>query len=249
MNTIWACGRNSIKAVTAAADRVLKIHSRMSVYEEGSDVARINSYAGRSPQSIPPDTFSLLRRALHFSELSDGAFDITVRPLTQLWGIGKKKDFIPSAEEISQALKLVSCRDLLLDDKNCTAFLRKPGMAIDLGGIAKGYAADEVRRILLEHGIGSAMVNLGGNIVTVGLREDGLPWQVGIQNPLSPRGGYMGTIETEDKAVVTSGSNERFFVKDGVRYHHILDPRTGYPAESGLLSVTAVCVSQRTPTR
>jgi thiamine biosynthesis lipoprotein len=243
MNTIWACGRNSSKAVTAAAEKVLDIHSRMSAYEEESNVARINSSAGRTPQIISPDTFGLLRKALLFSELSSGAFDITVRPLVQLWGIGKKQDFIPSPEEISQALRLVNFRDLLLDEENCTAFLRKPGMAIDLGGIAKGYAADEVRRILLEHGIGSALVNLGGNIVTVGLRDGVSPWQIGIQNPLSPRGGNIGTMEVRDRTVVTSGSYERFFVKDGIRYHHILDPRTGYPAGSGLLSVTAVCGS------
>lgn len=243
MNTIWACGSNSRRAVSAAADRIMDIHSRMSAYEEESDVALINSSAGLSPQEIHPDTYALLERSLRFSELTDGAFDVTVRPLTSLWGIGKNKDYIPDENEVAAALKLVGYRDLLLDKGRCTAFLRKPGMSVDLGGIAKGYAADEVRRILLEHGIGSALVNLGGNIVTVGLREEGLPWQVGIQNPMSPRGGYIGTIEAEDKAVVTSGSNERFFVKDGVRYHHILNPRTGYPAESGLLSVTAVCGS------
>ncbi len=243
MNTIWACGNNSRRAVSAAADRIMDIHSRMSAYEEESDVALINSSAGLSPQEIHPDTYALLERSLRFSELTDGAFDVTVRPLTSLWGIGKNKDYIPDENEVAAALKLVGYRDLLLDKGRCTAFLRKPGMSVDLGGIAKGYAADEVRRILLEHGIGSALVNLGGNIVTVGLREEGLPWQVGIQNPMSPRGGYIGTIEAEDKAVVTSGSNERFFVKDGVRYHHILNPRTGYPAESGLLSVTAVCCS------
>lgn len=243
INTIWACGRNSEKAVSSAAGRVLEIHSRMSVYEKTSDVARVNASAGLSPQVIHSDTFGLLRRALQFSELSEGAFDITVRPLTQLWGIGKKGDFIPSQGEVSDALELVGYRDLLLDEAERTAFLSKPGMSIDLGGIAKGYAADEVMRILLEHGIKSALVNLGGNIATFGQREDGEHWQIGIQNPLSARGGYIGTIESVDRTVVTSGSNERFFMKDGVRYHHILDPRTGYPSVSGLLSVTAVCGS------
>lgn len=241
MNTIWACGSNSRKAVSAAADRVMDIHSRMSAYEEESDVALINSSAGLSPQEIHPDTYALLERSLRFSELTDGAFDVTVRPLTSLWGIGKKKDYIPDKNEVAAALKLVGYRDLLLDKGRCTAFLRKPGMSVDLGGIAKGYAADEASRILREHGIESALVNLGGNIAAVGLREDGQPWQIGIQNPLSARGGSLGTLEARDKTVVTSGSNERFFVKAGVRYHHILDPRTGYPAGSGLLSVTAVC--------
>ncbi|MBP1745349.1 MAG: ApbE family lipoprotein, partial [Firmicutes bacterium] len=110
-----------------------------------------------------------------------------------------------------------------------------------LGGIAKGYAADEVRRILLQHKVSNALINLGGNIAAMGLREDGMPWQIGIQNPLSARGEYIGTIEAADQTIVTSGSNEQFFIRDGVRYHHIIDPRTGCPADSGLLSVTAIC--------
>jgi thiamine biosynthesis lipoprotein len=119
--------------------------------------------------------------------------------------------------------------------------LKKTGQSLDLGGIAKGYAADEVRHILTKNGVKSAMINLGGNIVAIGRRPDGKPWQIGIQNPLQPTGIYLGVISAEDKTVVTSGCNERFFMKDGVRYHHIIDPRTGKPAQSGLLSVTAVC--------
>ena len=134
-------------------------------------------------------------------------------------------------------------RDLQLNEKNCTAYLMKAGQSIDLGGIAKGYAADEVRRILLQHKISDALINLGGNIVAMGYREDGLPWQIGVQNPLSARGDYIGTLEASDKTIVTSGSNEQFFISDGVRYHHIIDPHTGYPADSELLSVTVICSS------
>lgn len=241
MNMISAYGKNSEHAVRSAIERVNEISDRMSVYKAGSDIARINSSAGLESQEIHPDTYRLLKLSLGFSELSKGAFDITVRPLTKLWGIGKKHDYIPSEEEIGIALKLVNYRDLLFDGKGCRAGLRKAGQSLDLGGIAKGYAADEVRRILLGHGIIDALINLGGNIVAMGHREDGRPWQIGIQNPLSSRGEHIGTIEASDQTIVTSGSNEQFFIRDGVRYHHIIDPRTGFPAATDLLSVTSVC--------
>lgn len=241
VNVISAYGKNSRQAVAAACERVLEIHGRMSVYEKDSDAARINENSGLEAQKIHPDTFFLLKRSLEFSELSGGAFDITARPLTRLWGFGKKRNLVPSKDEIERVLPLVNYRDLFLDERRCTAYLRKAGQCIDLGGIAKGYAADEVRRILLQHKVSNALINLGGNIAAMGLREDGMPWQIGIQNPLSARGEYIGTIEAADQTIVTSGSNEQFFIRDGVRYHHIIDPRTGCPADSGLLSVTAIC--------
>jgi len=243
MNVISAYGKNSRKAVEAACERVQEIQVRMSVYEKESDVAKINCKAGREAQKIHEDTFSLLKRSLEFSVLSGGAFDITIRPLTELWGFGKKQDYVPASDEIERILPLVNYRDLLLDENHCTAYLLKAGQSIDLGGIAKGYAADEVRRILLQHKISDALINLGGNIVAMGRREDGLPWRIGVQNPLSARGEHLGTLEASDKTIVTSGSNEQFFIRDGVRYHHIIDPRTGYPADSELLSATVICSS------
>jgi FAD:protein FMN transferase len=243
MNVISAYGKNSRQAVDAACARVQEIHDRMSVYDKGSDVAKINENSGREAQKIHPDTFSLLKRSMEFSELSGGAFDITIRPLTELWGFGKNQNHIPTRDEIQRALPLVNYRDLLLDERHCTAYLVKAGQSIDLGGIAKGYAADEVRRILQEHGVINALINLGGNIVAMGCREDSNPWRIGIQNPLSARGEYIGTLEASDKTIVTSGSNEQFFIRNGVRYHHIIDPRTGYPADSDLLSVTVLCSS------
>jgi thiamine biosynthesis lipoprotein len=130
---------------------------------------------------------------------------------------------------------------LLLDEKNCTAYLKKEGQAIDLGGIAKGYAADEVKRILMQYKVNNALINLGGNIITIGTNQEIAPWRIGIQNPLAARGQYIGTLLSTNQTIVTSGSNEQFFIKDGVRYHHILSPHTGYPVNNGLLSVTAIC--------
>jgi thiamine biosynthesis lipoprotein len=234
-------GREPEKILQEAAGRISEIESRMSAFLPDSDISKLRRNAGNGFVKISKETFRLIKTAVEFGGLTDGAFDITVRPLVELWGIGKKGNFIPSPQEIRQALRMVNYKDIELDDESCSAALKQPGQSVDLGSIAKGYAADEVKRILLENGIQSAMVNLGGNVVAVGSRPDGQPWKIGIQNPLAPTGEFLGVLSVTDKTVVTSGSNERFFIKDGVRYHHILDPRTGAPAQNSLLSVTAVC--------
>lgn len=227
--------------IDAAVNRIFEIEKVMSAFKERSDIGRINKNAGGGFTAVCQDTIILLKRALEFSQMSSGAFDITVRPLVELWGIGKKKNFVPDKREIRETIKLVNYRDILIDSEQSCAALRHPGQAVDLGGIAKGYATDEVRRILLENNVTNALINLGGNIEVIGTRPDGLPWQVGVQNPLASTGKYIGTIGLLDKTIVTSGSNERFFIKNGIRYHHIIDPRTGDPAQSSLLSVTVVC--------
>jgi thiamine biosynthesis lipoprotein len=236
-------GREPERILQEAADRISQIESRMSAFLPDSDISRLRKNAGNGFVKISKETFRLIKTAVEFGELTDGAFDVTIRPLVELWGIGKKGNFIPSPEEIRQALRMVNYKDIELDEENCAAALKYPGQSVDLGSIAKGYAADEIKRILLENGVQSAMVNLGGNVVVVGTRPDGQPWKIGIQNPLAPTGEYLGVLSVTDKTVVTSGSNERFFIKDGVRYHHILDPRTGAPGQSSLLSVTVVCES------
>jgi thiamine biosynthesis lipoprotein len=224
-----------------AVNRVREIDDIMSAFKPLSDISRLNQSAGEQPVPINPDTLYLLDYAKKISEMSEGAFDITIRPLVELWGISKKLNFIPTQGEIDEAKKLVDYRDIELDKSAGTAFLKKKGQAIDLGGIAKGYAAEEVKRILIEGGVTGSLINLGGNIITIGSQPDDQPWIVGIQNPSADTGEYFGVISTLDETIVTSGSNERFFIKDGVRYHHIIDPGTGKPAQSGLLSVTLVC--------
>lgn len=242
VNTVLVEDGENCDALRPAIARVREIENRMSAFLPESDLGRLAKNAGKEPMQVHPDTYALLRKAKRYSELSDGAFEPTIRPLTELWGIGKKACFVPSEEEIGEAMKLVGWRSLRLGENN-TAWLERPGQAVDLGGIAKGYAADEVKRILLENGVSSAMINLGGNISVLGSRPDGCPWRIGIQNPLAVRGQYLGTIELRDRTVVTSGVYERCFWRDGVRYHHILDPRTGKPVRNGLMSVTAVCGS------
>lgn len=229
------------RLIKSAVDRVLEIDEKMSAFRPDSEISMLNRKSGGEFQKVSEDTFHLLKRSVEISRASAGAFDITTRPLIELWGIGKKGDFVPTARKISDILPLVDYRDLVLDTKSCAAALKRPGQAVDLGGIAKGYAADEVKRILASGNVKNALINLGGNIVAMGCRPDGQLWNVGVQNPLAQRGEYLGVLAVKDKTIVTSGSNEKFFIKSGVRYHHILDPRTGAPAQNSLLSVTAVC--------
>lgn len=241
LNQISIYGEVDCGVAELAERRVREIERMMSAYTENSDIVRINQSAGETTVKIHSETLGLIKKAITFSILSDGAFDITVWPLVELWGIGRMKNRIPSGEEIEAAKSLVDYRKILLDESHCRAGLKEKGQAIDLGGIAKGYAAEEVKRILLENNVQSALINLGGNILTVGSSPDGGVWKIGIQNPLEPTGNYLGILGAENKTIVTSGSNERFFIQRGRRYHHIIDPRTGEPSQSGLLSITAVC--------
>lgn len=241
MNTIKIFREDQEDAARKAMERVVEIEKRMSAFLQDSDLSRLSQNAGRGFTPVHEDTFRLIQRAVGFGTVTEGAFDITVNPLVQLWGINKKGDYIPSESEIREALALVGYRSIQMDRRSLSCRLTKRGQSLDLGGIAKGYAADEVRRILTESGIQSALINLGGNVAAVGTRPDGGPWKIGIQHPLAPRGEFAACVTVSDQTVVTSGCNERFFIKDGVRYHHILDPRTGKPARTSVLSVTAVC--------
>lgn len=224
-----------------AIARVLEIDDRMSAFKPDSDISKINRNAGQRFQKIHPDTYRVIRRAVEFCDMTDGAFDITIRPLVELWGINRKGSEIPSDFEIQKAVKLVNYKNIRFHKISSGVMLEHPGQAIDLGGIAKGFAADEVQRIFSENGIQNALIDLGGNIVTMGKRADGLLWQIGIQNPLAPTGQFLGSLSAENCTVVTSGSNEQFFIKDGIRYHHIINPQSGSPVRNSLLSATVVC--------
>lgn len=223
-----------------AVQRVIEIDDRMSVFKSNSEITGINRNAGKSKAQAADEILDLIDIAREMSELSEGAFDITVGPLVRLWGIGKKGNYIPPKEDIKAALNLINYQDIVTDRKNKTVFLNRINQSIDLGGIAKGYAADEVKRILVQGGVDSGIINLGGNIITIGRKPDYSSWRIGIQNPLAPTGEYLGTVSADNRTIVTSGSNERFFIKEGVRYHHLLDPRTGRPACSGLFGVTVI---------
>ena len=221
-------------------NRIREIENRMSVHLEGTDIERVNAAAGISPVQVHEDVFEVIERALYYAGISGGAFDPTVGPLVSLWGISGDNPRLPSQEEIDAVLPLVNWRDIELDRENNSIFLKKPGMALDLGAIAKGYAADEAAAIIRNARLKRALIDLGGNILIYGVKRDKSPWRVGIQNPLEGRGNYLGIVSGPAQTVVTSGVYERYFETDGVRYHHIFSPSDGYPARNGLLAVTIV---------
>jgi len=219
--------------------RIREIEKLMSVNISSSDVSGINAAAGISPVQVHEDTFKVIERAIYFAELSGGAFDPTVGPIVSLWGIGGKPR-VPSNEEINSALPLINWRNIELNARLKSVYLTRSGMALDLGGIAKGYAVDEAVKILKSHEISGAKIDLGGDIFMLGMRSDGKQWKVGIQNPDGRHGSIIGFLQVPEKTVVTSGVYERNFEKDGVFYHHLLSVTDGYPVNNGLVSVTII---------
>lgn len=233
--------KQAAKVCADVFQRITEIEKKMTLFSDNSEIAMINAQSGIKAVEVSADTHYVLARAVAISELTRGSFDPTIGPLVQLWDFGSNQARVPGATDIQEVLKLVDYRSLQLTGHNQhKVFASRPGQVVDLGGIAKGYAGDEAKKVLLEHGVEQGIINLGGNVMAVGSKKDGHPWRVGIQNPLAPRGTYLGIVNVIDKAVVTSGGYERYFNKDGRIYHHIIDPDTGYPADNGLLSVTVV---------
>lgn len=237
---IKAYGKNADKAVQASVDKISDIENKMSLNISTSEINKINKNAGIAPVKVSKNTFDVVKASLIYSEKTKGSFDITVEPLVSLWGIGTDKARIPSKDEISNALKLINYKDVVINEKESTIMLKRKGQAIDLGAIAKGYTADELKKVLLNYNVSSAFLNLGGNVYVLGNKPDKTPWKIGVQNPLEPRGDYLGIVSVSDKSVVTSGNYERFFERNGKRYHHIFDTKTGYPGEKGLISVSII---------
>lgn len=232
-------------ALDAAFARLRQIEQEMSANSTGTVVAAINAAAGKDPVPAPADVRYVTGKALQYASLSHGAFDPTIGPIVKLWNIGMDGERIPAPEEIRAALPLVDYTAVRIDDAAGTIFLPRAGMRLDLGAIAKGYAADEVARILKQKRVKAAVIDLGGNIEVYGKKPDGSPWRVGIQNPFDDRGAYIGVATLPGgSTVVTSGVYERFFIgPDGTRYHHILDTHTGSPVRNGLVSVTVISSS------
>jgi thiamine biosynthesis lipoprotein len=238
--TIQAYGPHANEAIDKAFERILEVEEKMTTKDDLSEVNMINKKAGEGFQAVSTDTFFVIKKGMQYSESTNGIFDITVGPLVKLWGIGTDEARIPSNEEINLALKLVDYRKVELNENENSVFLKTPGMAIDLGGIAKGFAADEVVRILKENGVESAIADLGGNLYVIGSKPNGMPWNIGIQNPFNIRGSIFATVQVSDKTLVSSGPYERYFEENGETYHHILDTRTGFPVDNGLMGITII---------
>ena len=219
-----------------------KVESEMSYFIAGSSVSQLNLSDGKSSVKIDSDTFAVLEAADAFYKLSGGAFDVTAAPLTALWRDCINSKTVPEAWAIQSLMPLVSGSHLKLDQNSLTARIGH-GQSVDLGGIGKGFAADLAIKAYRELGVTSALINLGGNVQTLGKKTDGEPWMIGIQNPRSARGEFIAGLALENESAVTSGDYEKYFVVNGIRYHHIIDPKTGYPADSGLISATVVSPS------
>ncbi len=212
-----------------------RLEALLSATRENSDVARLNAADGQAVR-VAQETVDLLTLAARVSSLSDGAFDVTIRPVSKLWNFTADTPVVPVESALTEALALVDYRRVTINGNAVSV-----EGEIELGGIAKGYIADRVHDVLREHGVRSALIDLGGNIVAVG-DKGGKPFRIGIKDP-NNTGALAAVLQVNDTSVVTSGSYERGFTLDGVRYHHLLDPKTGMPVQNGLASVTVVCES------
>ncbi len=233
------------EAIDSSMEEMRRVEQKMSSFFPGSEVFRINKEAlleeKKGPLSaeqwipVSNELFSLLKESVHLSQLTRGTFDITIYPLWKIWKFKGENPEVPGKGEIERVLKFVNYGGMILKDGKIS--FAKKGMGIDLGGIAKGYAVDAAVKILKKKNIKSAMVNAGGDMYVLG-RKQGRLWRIGIRHPRR-EGEILGTIEVEDEAIVTSGDYERFFFSGGKRYHHIINPKTGYPADE-CQSVTIV---------
>ena len=210
----------------------------LSAHIETSEVSAINRAEGK-PVTVSEETADLIELGCSYGRLSGGLFDITIAPASNLWNFHNSENpCIPDAGELSEAVSHIDYRCVQVD--GCTVTLTDPEAAIDLGGIAKGYIADRIKEYLESEGVEHALINLGGNMLAVGGRYDGTDFQIGIQKPFAQTGTVLAAVSVSDQSVVSSGNYERYFEQNGKIYHHILDPGTGYPADTGLYQVTII---------
>lgn len=188
--------------------------------------------------SVSEELAELISLGLDYRESSDGAFDIAIAPLTELWDFTAESPKVPEPEDIRNTLKKCGFEKVQIDGQKVT--FTSPDTALDLGAVAKGYIADQIKEYLLSKGVESAIISLGGNVVCIGSRPDGTPFKIGIQKPFADRNETAAVMEIEDKSVVSSGIYERYFEEDGTLYHHILNPASGYPYDNDLISVTII---------
>jgi len=237
---IYDEGLDKAKINQKVEDRVRELENKMSTKIATSEVSKINDNAGIDKVKVSDDTYTVIKEALKYGKISKGKFDITVGNLVDLWGIGTENEKVPSKDEIQKTLATVDYNKIEIDENNKTVYLKEKGMKIDLGAIAKGYVADEIVKILEKEGVKSAIINLGGNVYVYG-SKGGKNFKIGIRNPLAPDpNDYLGIYQSQNESVVTSGVYERFFEKDGKRYHHILSTSDGYPIDNNLISTSII---------
>ena len=239
VTAVAADAEHARRAVAMAFAEIDRIEDRISSWRDDSETSRLNRHAGHGPLPVSDELFGLVRRSLAVSKLTGGAFDITFAGAGQLWDFKASPPRRPDADALRRGLALVGYENVVLDAEAKTIELTLPGMRIGFGGIGKGYAANRAVHVMKAMGITGGLVNAGGDLVAFGRQADGGPWTIGLADPLEP-GSVFASLDLVDQAIVTSGDYERFVEIDGVRYAHILDPRTGEPVR-GVRSVTVVC--------
>lgn len=228
----------SSAAIDAGMAEIRRFDGMMSLYRDDSEITKVNLAAGKRPVRVSPEMIEVVEAANRVSELTNGAFDVTIGPLVVLWQMRLKEGRVPTDNEIENIRQRVNYKEIVINKKESTIFLKKPNMIMDFGGVAKGYAADKVAELLRKRGIDDAIVALAGDIRLIGKRPDGSPWRVGVQHPRE-KDKALTVLDLSDKYISTSGDYERYKVVQKKRYHHIIDPRTGKPSE-GMQSVTLV---------
>lgn len=223
-------------------EKIKELNDTLTAIDGQSDLTRIKDNAGIQPVVVSEATYRIIEKGINYSKISGGYFDATAGPLIDLWGIHAPEiKEPPTPESIAAAKEKIDYTKIVLDPAQKTVYLTEPGMSINIGSVSKGYIADVVMATIKDEGIKHAIVNLGGNVLVMGGKADGTPFGVGVEDPNDPGQGYIGVISKKDASVVTSGDYQRYFTDAaGKRYHHILDPFTGYPSESGLTQITAV---------
>lgn len=239
--TVNAFDDGTTELYNSLFERLHSMDEKFSTSKSNSEIEKINAAAGKSAVEISDEVLFVLKIALSFAEITNGAFDPTVGPLVKLWGINTEYARVPEQWEIDNALKLVDWSRVKIEENK--VFLPVEGMRLDLGGIVKGYAADVLAFMVKEAGVKCAVIDLGGNIYVAGKKKDRSLWRVGVKNPQNPEHSTAITLSLPENSVVTSGVYERFFIKNNIRYHHIINPKTGYPVDNGLTSVTIVSKS------
>ncbi len=233
-------GKNGGDILDECENRIKELERLFSHTIDESDISKINRHAGDGTfVPVSRETIEVLTLSKEIYTESDGAFDITVAPLVNLWNVTAENPRVPSDGEIQNIKALICGDDIIIDSAANSVRLRKSGQQISLGASAKGYITDELIRLLKERRITSAILNLGGNTAAVGTKPDGSLWRVGVQSP-DDSAELLGVLSVSDKCVITSGDYERYFMQNGTRYHHIIDPKTGYPSQNSLRSVTVI---------
>ena len=239
--TVSICDPQADELLTHCFELLRSYEHRFSANGASSELMEINHQAGIAPVQVHPDLFELISLGTLHSQAKNSHLNIAIGPLVQTWRIGFSDARRPAPEEIEQALLKIDSQQIQLDQENYTVFLKRPGMKIDLGALAKGYSADLIATYLRGKGIKDALIDLGGNILTVGQHPvKQQPWRIGIQNPVQKRGQHLLVLSVKDKSVVTSGIYERHLEVDGQSFHHIFDSATGYPVETDLASITII---------